>query len=188
MKIFEYKRSDQWSKVILKLMKDLIDDRVVRSLKKNPPKYFVRDDSAWLDKALTDSNKTFSQDTFSILSDRLLAYYSKIRVFHACRPDNLDSYYQEGFHPLNPGEYLEKARKLFLKPEFPEINIDLINNAIKRVGTETRDGYVYFSLDDEFMIGHCGHYLIHGSEYLMSITVELGGKVGQDLRGYTVFS
>lgn len=46
----------------------------------------------------------------------------------------------------------------------------MIAEAMIAVGADTKDQCIHRWLDDKFLINHCGHYLIHGSEYLMALT------------------
>ena len=39
---------------------------------------------------------------------------------------------------------------------------------------------MYFGLDDRFLINHCGHYLIEGSEYLQGFAAFIERKIGGD--------
>lgn len=181
MKTFKWSDAEDWNNTLFALMHDCLGDQVIEYLRKNPPKYVVSDDSYWLDKAIVDCGYNLSTTSFQLLSDRFISHYTKIRVFHACRPENIDAYYKNGILPLNPVEWHTKAKKLFINAKIPEVSESQIEATIKDVKIETRKGNIHLALDDKFLIDHCGHYLIHGSEYLMSIAVHLGRAVGRDL-------
>jgi len=181
MTVFKWSDSEEWENTLFALMRDCIGDQVIECLRQNPPKYVVSDDSTWLDKAIGDCGFVLPKTSFRLLSDRFLNHYTKIRAFHACRPKSIDEYYKYGIVPLDPAELHAKARKLFIKSKSHEISQSKIEAAIKDIGTETREGNVHFGLDDKFLIKHCSHYLIHGSEYLMAIAIHLGHEVGRDL-------
>jgi len=66
---------------------------------------------------------------------------------------------------------------------------NLVQGAIEDMAKSyKREGYVYFGLDDRFLIDHCGHYLIEGSEYLQGLASfierETGGELKSELRRY----
>jgi hypothetical protein len=95
---------------------------------------------------------------------------------------NLDEFYRNGLVPLEPSEWQEKAYELFMNPNFPEISASQVEAAVAKISTKTTKGYIHFGLDDKFLISYAGHYLIHGSEYLAAIAIELGRQTGRDFK------
>ena len=64
----------------------------------------------------------------------------------------------------------------------PNISDEDMNAAIDSMADSYgRFGQVYFGLDDRFLIEHCGHYLIYGSEYLQSLCGHLRARIHYDL-------
>lgn len=181
MKIFKWSDSEEWKNTVFALMSDCISDQVIEYLRQNPPKYVVSDNSNWLDKAIGHCGFNLPTTSFQLLSDRLLKHYTKIRAFHACRPESIDEYYKNGIIPLDIVEWHAKAINLFFNSKSSEVSKSQIEAIIKGVKTETREGNVHLGLDDKFLIKYCGHYLIYGSEYLMAIAVKLGHAVKKDL-------
>ena len=181
MKIFTWSDSKEWKNTVFELMRDYIGDQVIKYLREKPPRSVVCDDSSWLDKAICDCGLALPMTSFELLSERILKHYTKIRAFHACRPESIDEYYKCGIVPLDPAEWQAKAKNIFINSKSYEISESQIEAAIKDIKTETRQGNIHFGLDDKFLISHCGHYLIHGSEYLMAIAVHLSAAVGKDL-------
>lgn len=181
MSVFKWIDSKEWSGTIRSLMQDYIDNQVIEYLRHNHSKCIVSDDSAWLDTAIAACGHTLKRSSFETFSNLCLDHYTMIRAFHGCRPANIDSYYREGLRPLISREADKQALDLFRSDSLPEITEEKIWDAIRRVGTETREGNTHLILDDRFLIKYAGHYLIHGSEYLMSIAGELKRSVGKDL-------
>lgn len=66
-------------------------------------------------------------------------------------------------------------RQLFLdNPRLPGVTAAHIDAAIKSMkGSYKRNGYVYFGLDDRFLLEFCSHYLNYGSEYLGSLATHI---------------
>ena len=106
--------------------------------------------------------------------------FASIRMFHCCRPVNVQSYYEHGFRVIDSRQADDLFQKIFLgNPRFPEITTAYVAAAIKNVaGSYERHGYIYFGLDDRFLIECCGHYLIYGSEYLQTLAASLEDQVG----------
>lgn len=104
---------------------------------------------------------------------KLTRRFSYLRAYHACSPKSVASYYERGLVPLDAQAVAALAKELFLSGDFPELDEAQLNEAITRVGTATRVGRVYFDLDEELLIEHCGHYLLYGSEYVLAIAAQL---------------
>lgn len=85
-----------------------------------------------------------------------------------------------GLIPMNPEYYQSLAREMFLTPEFPKVTSEVLDDVISEISTDRRKDRVYFGLDNDFLVGHCGHYLINGSEYIGGIAAGLGRRLGLD--------
>src|SRR5205085_5151702 len=92
------------------------------------------------------------------------------------------SYYERGLVPLDTQAAAALAKELFLSGAFPELNQTLLDEAMARVGTDTRVGRVYFELDEQLLVEDCGHYLLYGSEYILGIAAELESGQDRDYR------
>ena len=103
--------------------------------------------------------------------------YSQIRVFHACRPDDVASYYEVGLLCGDKIALIERFRTIFLNGDFPEITEEMLQRSIQeQVRYSDEGGILYLALDDKWMISYCGHYLIYGSEYLGGLVTQMPTK------------
>lgn len=112
------------------------------------------------------------------------AHYTSVRMYHCCRPIDTSSYYEEGIRALNYSRSDELFRTYFLgNPEFPKVQEEHIKAAICHMANSyKRESYVYFGVDDRFLIRHCGHYLIYGSEYIQVLATFIQQQLGYDTK------
>ena len=92
--------------------------------------------------------------------------YTHIRVYHACRPIDIRSYYIEGIKPFDEKEMRQAASKIFGISK--EIVIDNEPHMLTNLSNN-----VYFGLFKRELLKNSGHYLCWGSEYLASIAAQL---------------
>src|SRR4051812_36753739 len=100
--VFVWKNYRVWRPTILRLLKEVIDKRVLAEVKVNPPKYFVADDLTWLETAIKKVTGTEASNIKLFLKEQLPKQYPFIRAFHGCRPVTIDSYSKHGIRPCNP--------------------------------------------------------------------------------------
>jgi len=125
---------------------------------------------------------------FSSLAKRFSATFgtsfSHIGMFHCCRPRHLESYYREGVRVLSTDEanryFRDICRTTNGIPNITEQDIDAAIDSM--ANSHGRVNQVYFGLDDRFLIKHCGHYFIYGSEYLQSLCNHLRARINFELR------
>ena len=173
--VWHWQDYTSWKDVIWSLLDDVIDDSVRKAFLESPPEYVVSDDLGWLDKIVLRV-KGEECDTKELLADRIWGHFRAFRAAHGTRLNTADSIYTNGLKPLEPDDFHEKAREIFLNDTFPELEEAHLQTAIVDVGTETREGHVYFEASEQFLINHCGHYMIYGSEYLLAIAAHLKGR------------
>ncbi len=102
-----------------------------------------------------------------------------LKVFHGCRPQSVDSYYKNGFL-VKKSEWLKNS----LFELFPDIGNDLKQKAFESVYSLRKDEDVktYFIADTaRFINGGSGHYLIYGSEFILSATRFLEDRLNMPL-------
>lgn len=112
--------------------------------------------------------------------ENIEGYYTHIRLFHACKPTDIESYYKKGIQPLYIEYIRNTAYNIFRSDNFPEIKDEDIDEAAQQIQLITREGIIYFALDKRDLVQYCGHYLIYGSEFLLGIANELRRKCGKD--------
>ena len=109
--------------------------------------------------------------------------FSHVSMFHCCRPRHTEPYYSEGIRVLSADEankqFMDLCRESNGLVNIPEQDISAAIDSMS--DSYGRFGQVYFGLDDRFLIEHCGHYLIYGSEYLQSLCSHLRDRIRYDL-------
>lgn len=118
-----------------------------------------------------------------LVVDSFLSQFRYMRGFHGCCPINVDSYYDKGITPLcfrNANKWI----KSFFSEKFPEVENKIIIQSIDEMSNELniRENRVYFVLDDKFLISECGHYLLYGSEYILSVFATIESKTRKSFR------
>lgn len=177
---FIWRNSKEWLMVIHKLLSDIINEAVVDKVRQNVPKYISHDDFLWLDLIIDDHYNCF-YDIKEIINSRFRQHYAQIKAYHGCRPEDTNSYYNNGIVTLDPQKFNQLAYEVFCSKE---INFDkkTVEDAIKKVGTNLREGRVFLALDEQLFVEECGHYLLYGSEYLIAIAAVLSEPSGIDYR------
>lgn len=107
--------------------------------------------------------------------------YQGVRAYHACRPDDVRSYYTDGLRSSNSTAIDVKARAIFLSKKFPEITGAQLESAIAALGPRD-EGRVFACLDRDHVLEHAGHYLIYGSERMCAIAAALSDTELRDYR------
>lgn len=156
-------------------MADILTPEVVAEFKREPPEYIVSDDLTWLD----DIVERITGDvilTDEVFASRLSDHYYALRAYHGTRLVDKDSFYKYGIYPLEPEEFEEKAFKIFSRTLFPELSVDAVQVAIKKVGRQYREGRVYFEANERHLVEFCAHYMLYGSEYLCAIVAHIPGS------------
>jgi hypothetical protein len=120
-----------------------------------------------------------SENTHGLLAEKIPHVFSEVRVFHACRPESLSSYYERGLMPLDLREMNRIARTLFLEAD-PSLKEKHLQDVVDKLQPDGREGRLYVALDDRFLIRYSGHYLIYGSEFLYCVANQLSEVTGVD--------
>ncbi|WP_196591983.1 hypothetical protein [Pectinatus frisingensis] len=178
--IFIWRDSKDWLMVVHNLLSDIMNDAVVAKVRQNVPEYISHDNFLWLD-LIIDAHYNCFYDIKEVINSRFCQYYSHIKAYHGCRPEDVNSYYKNGIVTLDPQMFNQLAYQIFCSKE---LNFDkrTVEDAIKKVGTNLREGRVFLSLDDQLLVEECGHYLLYGSEYLIAIAAVLSEPSGIDYR------
>lgn len=153
-------------------MADVLDDRVRAEFRRRPPEYVVGDDLSWLDRIVRRASGV-EIDSKELMADRLADHFTAMRACHATRTADVGAYYREGLRPLDPAAAHERARAVFLSGDFPELREADLDGAIKTVGSDLREGRVFFEANERLLIDQAGHYLLYGGEYLIAIAAHL---------------
>jgi len=114
----------------------------------------------------------------------LKSHYKYILAYHGCRPTNISSYYQSGLLMLDKKKYNELFMRIFNKNDFKEISQEHLEEAIQEMNNSQREDQLYLTIDDRGLLEDAGHYMIYGSEYIMSLTASLSGILNYDYIPY----
>jgi len=95
--------------------------------------------------------------------------FAKVRLFHGCRPPDVGVYYKEGIR-RHGAFVLDRARAIYRAQGIPESDIEA---AIEDTDLQVDQDQVFLALDDERLIEMAGHYMIYGSEAVMSVGAAL---------------
>lgn len=101
--------------------------------------------------------------------------YTRIAVYHGCRPDDPNTYFQQGLKLSDADELNRRAEQIFLTPEFPGVTKAKLQQAMNEEA-QSDDRKLYVVLDEERFMELSAHYLIYGSEYLLRLANRLHGR------------
>lgn len=162
-----------WECTIYHLLESVLRDTFQRNgvmvelidfLKKERPEVKLDADASWLD----DYIYTLYNGTPYIaksLAYKILDRRMYLRAYHACRPTDIKSYYENGIIPLNE-KYI---RDYFNQKDYPDIIEEKLASAIKYIDDGTRFDKIYFVINPEIICKRNSHYLKKGSESLSFI-------------------
>jgi len=159
--VFDWDKKRQWLAAIKIYAAELLGAEIQDELRLKKPMCWS-DNMAWLpDPAIIFQFEIAFHD-----------YYNCVRGFHGCRPSSVQSYYEKGLVGQD-----EEVIKSQFKRIFSDVPIADLDRSIARLaeatGSYSEKGKVFFCANEDELINECGHYLIQGSEYLMSLAVAL---------------
>lgn len=177
MNVFRWSDEHEWETTLRSLMTPLLDEIVVQAFLDEPPDTIVSDDLSWLEKVIKKAFGKKCDNLRELLGYQLRSHYQSVVVFHGCRPISTESYQTQGVLPSNPESLKNTARELFG-------NSASVLEAIGHLAKsdpgcslsyeEHNAGRCYFVLSYDHLVNSCGHYLLHGSEYLLCIANSIG--------------
>ncbi len=134
--------------------------------------------STWPKKSPIDNidMDSHSDDLF----DLFVQEYTHIKMYHACRPIDIENYYKKGIQVANYGNLINVILPSILQTLDANIDKEHIEEEVIKLGN-FHNNAICFALDDTFTIKYSGHYLIYGSEYLSSIINSIDNKTNTRL-------
>lgn len=180
-KTFIWRGIKTWDGFIRGLMPRGISEEIAPTLRQKQKLFRYYDDPDTFKSIYSD----FSD--FDSLGKRFVSTFgdnfNDVRMFHCCRPLYTEPYYSQGISVLRADEANQQFMELCREIDKPSnISEKDINTAIDSMtNSYGRFDQVYFGLDDRFLIEHCGHYLIYGSEYLQSLCSHLPDRIRYDI-------
>ena len=160
MKIFDWSNKTKWLRDVAEYGQETLTEQILKALRRNPPDGFWSDDLSWFPQPKPELE----------LADAFTRHYTHIRACHAARPIDVGSYYRRGLVGQNPQLIVSDFRTIFA-----DVDNELLNRAIDAMSHrgDSEKGKIYFSCDRDQLVDECGHYLIQGSEYIMSLAARL---------------
>lgn len=100
--------------------------------------------------------------------------YTHIRAYHACRPLSIQEYLDKGIVPYTKSTAIKdiidrlgaKRYEEQIKENFNEMWVD----------SEVSQRKVWLALNKDTLLEDAGHYLIYGSEFLNTLTNQIGRR------------
>lgn len=157
-RILDWRNRRSWLSSIRFYAGDLLTQEIRNGLRQERPKCWS-DNLTWL----PGHEKLVPE-----FCERLSQYYSHAKAFHGCRPETLSTYYARGLQGQNSECINSKFRKLFA-----DVSPFEIDRVIEQSRPGGEPGKIFLTADDRKMIDGFGHYLIHGSEYLLGLATKL---------------
>lgn len=160
MKVFEWTNKAEWLAETANYALNVLSEAVLDTLGEGRIADFWSDDLSW-----------FPVDEPEVaLAEAFLNHYSHFRAFHACRPIDIGSYFRLGLLGQDPNVIVSDFRRIY-----SDIDSGLLARAIREMSDRgvSEEGKIYFLCDHQDLVEECGHYLIQGSEYLMSLAARL---------------
>ena len=101
-----------------------------------------------------------------------LFQYTHIRVYHACRPTNIDEYLQNGIHDFTKQEAYDIAMSRLRQCGIDEQTItEVFNDHWDKYPHHFNKTCVSISKDE--LLDKSGHYLVYGSEFINGMAAQL---------------
>ena len=171
--VFDWKHYDGWSVPVLRAFETEITPRLMNLVRSSD--VFLADDLEWLSPIRAQAGIKSTADLPQVLADRFSSVFTAIRVYHACRPKDPETYYLHGFRALTPVEML-KAALVQIPALIPGTTAEEIRQAHNNVRPKDRADQVNFTLDSRIFTEKDGipHYhSFYGGEYLQALAVNL---------------
>jgi hypothetical protein len=143
----------------------------MRRLKPGVPRDISWDDHKWLD-VLAACIKGSVECRADDLADAILR--GVIRTYHGCRTDDAGSYFNQGL--LVHRKTRLKAQAMAIIESHPELHYmkAMLDEAIAEIDNTQDEGRSYVVVSDDGLLKDSAHYLIHGSEWVMSLFDDYG--------------
>lgn len=168
-----------WNDAFKKLLKDCLPKKIKKAIERNPEEYFYYD-TEWSEELDIQCQNGNELPGCHELIEGFERMYPRIRMFHACRTDDISSYLKNGLQIFDPKELYKRAQNIFISGRFPNITEDHINTAAKAIANQGRENKICLSLDDINLKESTPDYFIYGSESLRIIASRLQNMTGEN--------
>lgn len=98
--------------------------------------------------------------------------YTHLRAFHACRPLRLEDYLKNGINPINYKSAIKDVKDRIVS------NSISLKEAVAKLNDEWKKfddmhKRVWLQMNKNILLGEASHYLIYGSEFINSLSLQL---------------
>jgi hypothetical protein len=169
-----WKRPDTWVPALTAWLAPDLRADAMRRLKPGMKHDLCWDDREWLD-VLGRCVKGSLEDLTDSLSDALLP--SVVRTYHGCRTEDAGTYFRNGLLVHNLERLKAQAAAIIAAHEELHYMKLQLDRAIAEVNNELNHGGAYVVVSDEALLDDSAHYLINGSEWIMSLFDDFGRSV-----------
>lgn len=166
-RVISWREPTSWTGILSRWLRPYLSHRGIRHLRQMGEQDICWDDSEWLNKAQTILRYDVEYVTQSLGAALIRA---TIRTYHGCRPKDVGSYLREGILLNNPDALAEEARRIVAEEEPLHYLNDVIEQRLQEFKERERDiGRLYLALDDRTLTNMSGHYVLYGSEWILSV-------------------
>jgi hypothetical protein len=165
-RVIVWKESATWRPALAGWLEPAFRADALKRLKPGVFRDLCWDDTDWLDvldRCLKRSIESVTDD----LAAALLP--GAIRTYHGCRTEDAGSYFRDGL--LVHRKDALRTRALAIISEHPELDYmkGTLDQRIAEIDNRLDEGRGYVVVSDKSLLEFGGHYLIHGSEWIMSL-------------------
>ena len=173
-RVWLWSEFETWADAFRELLSDVLTPSVFQAFDDHPPEYVVGDDLGWLDTIIAAQTGQLTS-VKHLLASRIEASYDAMRAFHGARPIDPTDYRAEGLKVLDGPSKVADLTRLFAVAGHA-VSDEVLQRAVETVGTDCRAGRIYFEANSRFLQGHCGHYMLYGSEYPNAIAAHISER------------
>lgn len=101
-----------------------------------------------------------------------MSQYTHIRVYHACRPTNINEYLENGIHGFSRDEAYNIAKQRLMQCDINEEDIKTVFDKMWKA-PERSFSQICVNISKEELLNHSGHYLVYGSEFICGMAAQL---------------
>ncbi|MGH6709856.1 MAG: hypothetical protein ACREEK_12880 [Bradyrhizobium sp.] len=165
-RVIIWKDSATWQSTLTAWLQPVFRKDALKRLKPGVFRDVCWDDTDWLD-VLDRSLKQLVGGVTDDLADALRL--GVIRTYHGCRTEDAGSYFRDGLL-VHRNEAL-KVRARAIVDAHPELEYmkDTLEQRMAEKDTAHDEGRAYVVVSDESLLKFGGHYMIQGSEWIMSL-------------------
>jgi hypothetical protein len=182
-RVIIWKESATWQPVLTAWLQPAFRADALKRLKPGVFRDLCWDDTDWRD-VLDHCLKRPIESVTDHLAEVLLQ--GVIRTYHGCRTEDAGSYFRDGL--LVHRKEALKARALAIVDAHPELEYmkHTLDQRIAEIYSPLDDERSYVAVSDKNLLDFGGHYLIHGSEWIMSLYDEHARRFLRDIGAPTL--